>query len=381
MDTSRIMIVEDESLVGLDLQHKLNDMGYRVTSVYAEAQMALDKIAAEPPDLILMDIQLRGEMDGIDAAREISLRHGLPVLFLTAFADSETLARASEVGAYGYMVKPFSISELRAMVEIALRKHSLDQEQSRLDARIRRAQKYESLRLMAGGIAHRFNNTMQVVLGNISFALLDLPADSPALESLKRAEQAAVTASDLGSQLLACSGRGFYNSKKMDLTRHINQTLLTIQAVLPDTVKMKLELAEELPLVMMDPGQLELVLTGLVTNSVESFEIDEGFVTVQTSARKFGKNELAALRMNQFLAEGLYVCLTVSDNGCGMNSETVRKVFDPFFTTKFTGRGLGLATTLGVVQAHHGTIRVESEPGLGTKVEVLFPVIEKVAAG
>ncbi len=370
-----IMIVEDESLVGMDLQNNLDDMGYHVTSVHAEARRAIESIPDEAPDLVLMDIKLSGGMDGIDAAREINDRFGIPVMFLTAFADSGILERARQVGAYGYMIKPFSNQELHAMVEIALFKHRTEQEHQRLNERILRAQKYESLRLMAGGIAHRFNNSMHAVLGNLTFALEDLPGDSPAIDAIQKAQSAADGAAELGILLLACSGQGFYEPELLNLTSLIKQTLFPIETLLPPAVILNLELEESLPHVKMDPQQLELVLTTLVTNSVESFNNDAGSITIRTSVRDCSEDDLAALRLRQFLMAGPYVCLTVIDNGCGMSPETVQKIFEPFYSTKFTGRGLGLSATLGVVQAHDGTVRVESEPGIGTTMEILLPAI------
>jgi signal transduction histidine kinase len=375
MNQPGIMIVEDESLVGLDLQNNLTDMGYRVTSVHAEAQPALASIDEEAPDLVLMDIQLRGEMDGIDAAREINQRFGIPVLFLTAFADSSTLSRAREVGAYGYMIKPFASQELRAMVEVALSKHRIDLENQQLHDRIRRAQKYESLRLMAGGIAHRFNNSMHAVLGYLSFALDDLPPDSPIFTTLKNAEIAAAKASELGIQLLACSGKGFFEPQDLNITDLIEKTMYPMETLLPPAVALDLALVTNLPNVRVDPDQLTQVLIALVTNSVESLEDRQGTITIQTSVKNCSQKELASLRLSQFLDEGKYACLAVIDTGCGMDRKTAQKVFDPFFSTKFTGRGLGLATVLGIVQAHNGTVRVSSEPGKGTMVEVLLPII------
>ena len=366
--------------MGLDLQNNLTDMGYRVTSVRAEARPAIDGIAEESPDLVLMDIQLRGSMDGIDAAREINNRFSIPVLFLTAFADSDILDRARKVGAYGYMIKPFSNQELHAMVEVALYKHRTDKEREQLNDRLRRAQKYESLRLMAGGIAHRFNNSMHAVLGNIAFAMEDLPPDSPAMASLKNAKMAATSSAELGAQLLACSGRGFYDLKKLDLTALIKQTIFSHEALLPPSVDLNLDMKRELPYVKIDPEQLELVLVALVTNSIESLKGNQGTITIETSVQDLVKNDLKSLRMGQFLNEGPYVCLSVIDTGCGMDESTIRKVFDPFFSTKFTGRGLGLATTLGVVQAHNGTVKVESDLGSGTTVEILLPVVPSEAS-
>jgi len=372
-----IMIIEDEALVGLDIQHRLQDMGYKTGSVFGDAREALDSIEHEMPDLVLMDIQLRGEMDGIDAAREIHDRFGIPVLFLTAFASIEIIRRARKAGAYGYLLKPFDSRELQAMVEVALSKHRADTEQKHLDTRLHRARKYESLRLMAGGIAHKFNNALHAVLGNLSLAFEDLPPESPVRYDLMEAEKAARLAAGLSRQMLAFSGNEFIRSTELDLNNFIDQSRHIIQKLIPDSVQLKFDLAEELPLITADPLQLKHILSALVLNGTEAMEKESGNLIIRTLTMDCDQEYLIPLRTGDFLEEGLYVALEITDDGCGMDSDTVGAVFDPFFSTKFIGRGLGLPATLGIVQAHRGTISIESKRGEGTTVRILLPVIKE----
>ncbi len=372
-----IMIVEDEALVGLDIQHRLQDMGYFAPFVFAEAREALDSLEQQVPDLVLMDIQLRGEMDGIDAAKEINDRFGIPVLFLTAFASIEVIKRAREAGAYGYLLKPFDSRELQAMVEVALSKHRADGEKKHLDERLQRARKYESLRLMAGGIAHKFNNALHAVLGNLSLAFEDLPPESPVRFDLLEAEKAARLAAGLSRQMLAFSGNEFIRPTELDLNQFMDQSKHIAQELLPTSVLLEFDLADELPLITADPLQLKHILLALLLNSIEALEGGSGTITIRTMVIECDKEYLIPLRRGDFLEEGLYVALEIIDDGCGMDSETVSNVFDPFFSTKFVGRGLGLPATLGIVQAHRGTISITSEPGSGTTARILFPVIKE----
>jgi len=376
MHSVKIMVVEDEVLVGLDIQANLRDIGYNVTSVFPEALKALESLQEEKVDLILMDIHLAGTMDGISAAEIIKERYAIPVIFLTAFATRDVIERARNAGAYGYLLKPFKLRELEAMVEVALYKHKTDIERIIVDSRIHRAQKYESLRLMAGGIAHKFNNNLQAVLGNLSIALCELPEESPVKHNLLEAKKATLQAAELSKQMLAFSGHSFLNATELDLTVFIKKTSNLLKALLPLAVDFNFELDHNLPPVKADAGQLKQILTALITNSIEAVNESSSTITIRTSVKYCDLEYLAPLRLGEYLSEGLYAYIEVIDTGRGMDIKTLSSAFDPFYSTKFTGRGLGLASALGIAQAHHGTINITSEPESGTTVRVLLPVSE-----
>lgn len=137
MATFKILIVEDEAVIAMELEERLNHMGYQVTGCAATNASALQKIEAAPPDLVLMDIHLQGARDGIDTAEEIRSRYGLPVIYLTANAEKSTLQRAKLTAPFGYLLKPFREDELRATIEMAIHKHRADdylREQATIDA-------------------------------------------------------------------------------------------------------------------------------------------------------------------------------------------------------------------------------------------------------
>ena len=126
MKSKKIMVVEDEALVARDLQRRLERAGYTVPATAASGDEAVQKAAEHQPDLILMDIRLRGRMDGIEAAKRIQKAQAVPVVFLTAFADDATVERAKATGPFGYIVKPFKEKELRITIEMALYKHVIE---------------------------------------------------------------------------------------------------------------------------------------------------------------------------------------------------------------------------------------------------------------
>ena len=128
MKTTNIMIVEDEGIVSLDLEHLLQSLGYKVVAVAASAQEAIGKFVQAHPDLILMDIRLNGTIDGIEVARFLYERYNVPIVYLTALVDVNTLNRANTTHYYGYVVKPYDEIKLQNVIEAALEKHRLEKE-------------------------------------------------------------------------------------------------------------------------------------------------------------------------------------------------------------------------------------------------------------
>ncbi|MEN8152024.1 MAG: ATP-binding protein, partial [Planctomycetota bacterium] len=242
--------------------------------------------------------------------------------------------------------------------------------------RLVRSEKLKSLGVLAGGIAHDFNNLLMSILGNADLALMYLDAASPANKRVSEIKNAARLAGDLCSQLLAYSGRGQFVVGALDLSDAVRGVGEMLKVSLPKKVILTSELAEGLPGIEADATQVRQVILNLITNAAEACGDDEGMVFIGTRRRRWTSRELAAPEFLEVVPEGDYVCLEVRDNGCGMDDEARSRLFEPFFTTKFTGRGLGLSAVLGIVRAHQGTIRVETEPGEGTNMTVLFPATE-----
>ncbi|MEZ4645382.1 MAG: PAS domain S-box protein [Chloroflexota bacterium] len=248
-------------------------------------------------------------------------------------------------------------------------------ERKRAEEALRQAQKTESLGVLAGGVAHDFNNLLVAMLGQTSLALAKLRPESPARAHVEKAVHAAERAADLTRQMLDYSGRGHFEKRLIDLNHLITENLHLFQASLPKNVTWHAELAEALPPIQVDPGQMQQVIMNLIINGAQAIGDVPGIVMVVTGLQTVeGADVRYEHYTGQKLASGQYVTLEVHDNGRGMDIETLPKIFDPFFTTKETGRGLGLAAVLGIVRGHHGGLYVYSEINRGTTFKLLFPV-------
>lgn len=257
--------------------------------------------------------------------------------------------------------------------DIAERKKT-EADRLRLEARVKQAEKLESLGSLAGGIAHDYNNILTGVLGNASLALQEIPADSPLRDRMKGIEVSAERAAELTDQLLAYAGEEQHVTRVFSLNDLIREQKLRFEESMTRNAKLELHLKRELPQIDADPAQITQAILNLLFNAADSLGEDEGVVMLRTSAINAKRSYFDGAVIDEGQAEGRYVFFEVSDSGCGMDDQTQKKMFDPFFSTKASGRGLGLAAVLGIVRAHGGAIKVYSQPKRGTTIEVLFPV-------
>lgn len=252
-------------------------------------------------------------------------------------------------------------------------------ERRRLEAQVQHAQKLESLGILAGGIAHDFNNLLVSILGHADLAQRRLPADSPGRANLFQIEQAARRAADLTRQMLAYSGRGTFLVQPLNLSQLVEEMGHLLEVAISKKITLRYEFGADLPAIEADASQIQQVVMNLITNAAEAIGDQPGTILLCTGMLEADRDYLSRTYLDDSLQAGTYVFLEISDTGCGMDSELQKKIFDPFFTTKFTGRGLGLATVLGIVRSHKGAIKVYSEPGHGTTVKVLFPASRQAA--
>ncbi|MFO0808066.1 MAG: ATP-binding protein [Gemmataceae bacterium] len=263
-----------------------------------------------------------------------------------------------------------------AAVAIELYRAAAEREQA--EARLRHAQKLESLGLLAGGIAHDFNNLLTAILGYAGLALEQIPKESAAVTSIRGIEAVSQRAAGLVQQILAYAGKASVSARPLDLSHLIRDTEHLVRAAVAKTATLVLNLAEGLPPVEGDPDQLRQVIVNLLTNASDALGTAAGTVIVRTGSRELADPAHYSPYAQADQPPGKYAFVEVRDGGCGMTTEIKARIFDPFFSTKFAGRGLGLAATQGIVRGHRGLIRVESEPGRGTTVEVLFPAVVDV---
>ncbi len=242
-------------------------------------------------------------------------------------------------------------------------------------------QKLESIGLLAGGIAHDFNNLLVGIMGGASFALETLPASHPAFDMLRTVVEASERAAHLTRQMLAYAGKGNFIIAPVDLSQMVIQTAQLVSASIPKSVQVSLGLADDLPIVEADPGQIQQIVMNLIINAAEAVGEKPGLVGVRTRAEAITEANACRGMDGLTLSPGTYAVLEVEDTGSGIEQSILTRIFDPFFSTKFTGRGLGLAAVAGVIRSHHGAIEVETEPGKGSTFRVLLPATRKERPG
>ncbi|SPD76055.1 conserved hypothetical protein [uncultured Desulfobacterium sp.] len=243
-------------------------------------------------------------------------------------------------------------------------------ERKKLETQIRQAQMMESIATLAGGIAHQFNNALSVIIGNIELLKIDLTDDDRGTEFLDPIKNAAYRMSALTSQLLAYARGGKYNPKIISLGKFIENTLPLIQHSLGHSVFVEKNLPPSALNVEADITQLQMVLSSVLNNAAEAIE-GQGHVRLTVSEYNIQDG-------HPHLLPGLYACISVEDDGKGMDEETRVRIFEPFFTTYFQGRGLGMAAVYGIIKNHNGWVSVDSEPGKGTTVLIYLPAFKDV---
>ncbi|AMV73623.1 hypothetical protein JCM30471_20410 [Desulfuromonas carbonis] len=263
--------------------------------------------------------------------------------------------------------------------DITAMKHA-ETERSRLENQLQQAQRRESLGVLAGGIAHDFNNILMAILGNADLALTRLSPESPALDNLRQIETAARRAADLAGQMLAYSGRGRFVIEPIGLNRLIEEMTHILRVSISKKAVLRFVGSPELPSVEGDATQLRQIVMNLVINASEAIGDRSGVISVSTGLQTCDHAYLRGATLGEELPAGDYACIEVADTGCGMDAHTLAHLFEPFFSTKFTGRGLGMAATLGIVRGHKGAIQVYSEVGKGTTFKVLLPATSRAAA-
>jgi two-component system cell cycle sensor histidine kinase/response regulator CckA len=247
-------------------------------------------------------------------------------------------------------------------------------EQRDLEARLRDAHKLESLGVLAGGIAHEFNNLLVSIMGNAELVMADLPEGSVNRNSLDAALEAAGRAADLCRQMQAYAGHGQISVQPADLSRLILDIQRLLQVSVSKRSHLHFELADDLPPVLIDETQIRQVIMNLITNAAESFGDDGGEIMVLTGVTEFKAVELKKLVNGSRLIPGHYVWCEVRDSGCGMDTEVADRIFDPYFTTKFAGRGLGMSAAMGIIKGHDGGFLMETGPASGSSISFLLPV-------
>ncbi len=244
-------------------------------------------------------------------------------------------------------------------------------EREKLQEQLNQAQKMESVGRLAGGVAHDFNNMLGVILGHTELALLQTDENHDLYSDLKEIQKAAQRSADLTKQLLTFARKQTISPKQLDLNDTVESMLNMLRRLIGENIDLVWKPSAHIWPVKMDPSQIDQILANLCINARDAIS-GVGKLTIETGRKSFDEDYCS---VHQGFIPGDFVLLTISDNGCGMDKDTLDNLFEPFFTTKEVGKGtgLGLATIYGIVKQNNGLINVYSEPGQGSIFTIHLP--------
>ncbi|MFQ6027925.1 MAG: response regulator, partial [Dehalococcoidia bacterium] len=302
----------------------------------------------------------------------------LPFIIVSGVIGEDEAVAAMKSGAHDYIMKG-NLARLVPAIQREIREAEQRRERRQLEEQLRQSQKMESIGRLAGGVAHDFNNLLTAIMGHAQMAAFKLPDGHLLKDHLQEIQRSAESASNLTRQLLAFSRRQVIEPKVVNLNHLIVDLGRMLHRLIGEDIELVIRPETDLGLAKVDPGQFEQVLLNLVVNARDALSLG-GFIEVETSNVTLDE---AFARQNPHVVPGLYVLLSVSDNGMGMSEETKAHIFEPFFTTKEEGKGtgLGLATCYGIVRQSSGHIEVHTQLGRGTTFNIYLPQSFEAAPG
>ena len=373
-DKKKILIVEDEILVIKDIEKQLNILNYHVLSSVNSGEEALNILQKTTPDLILMDIMLKGQMDGIQTAEKIQKRYRIPVIYLSAYSDINTLQRVKKSEPFGYIIKPFNINILHSTIELALYRHELEELKSQKHA------VEESNRLKAdfiNMIGHEFRTPLTSILGfaetiqriiKLNKSLDKLPIIS---EKIVHSAEYLIKVINNILDMSKIEGRKITLKKErlpllkliseMEILKNISVTdkKITIDTKIDDNIH-----------VYADSLRLQQIMTNLISNAIK-YSPPKSTIIIEALSRT-GKSPFCKTTKKCSFVE-----ISVKDEALGIPKEHYDLIFEPFHridvSGKIPGDGLGLAITKKFVELHDGKIWVRRRKNKGSSFHFTLP--------
>ncbi len=345
------------------------------TAIYWNVPVIVEDIQADP---LWVPFAQLAETAGVAAcwSHPFASKNGR---VLGALAFYSTVPRAptqEQLGRLKSAARMTGLAVERGRAEEAFR--AKRQRELELEDQLRQAAKMEALGVLAGGVAHDFNNVLSAILGNAELASELLEKDSEIQEMLTAIIDASQRAGRFCQQMLAYAGRGSLKRSRIEIGALLPELSSLVKVALSKKTKLDYALLEQPIHVEGDENQLLQVIMNLITNAAEAIGDNGGRIVVSSELACYDEDALLHFDPNAELSPGEYVRLSVSDTGSGIDEAMVARIFDPFFTTKFTGRGLGLSAVKGIVSQHGGAILIDSEVGKGTTFTVVLPTVESV---
>jgi signal transduction histidine kinase len=362
-----LLCVEDEPAVQELLRRHLANV---VDAFYlaGNGQEGYDLFNKYHPDVVITDLMMPN-IGGLTMSCMIrDAAPKTPIILMTSCNRADFLEEAIDIGVTQFLPKPVLKQKLLTALQ---RCHHIIE----LERRSSRSMKLESLEIVAGGVAHSFNNILTAILGNAELALVHLTQDTITHQCIKEINEAANRAAEIAKQMLDYTAKGWFKARKIDLSALVELAYQSLVDKLPSGISLSLDVEALLPPVKGEPSQLRQVISSLVENSMDAIGENVGKITISTGIMECDSSYIASCWNSDDLPPGSYDFLEVHDTGCGMEKMALDKLFDPFFSTKFTGRGMGLAAVLGIVRWHKGAVHITSKPGAGSTFRIILPVI------
>jgi len=363
MKNIKLFIVEDEILVAREIEGYLCKLGYHVTGIAASAEGALKQIAEEPPDLVLVDIVLKGEQNGITLAQQLRDRFQIPVVYLTAYVDPATLEQAKRTCPFGYILKPFNQNDLRATIEIALARYQAEQEEKNLLTESIDAQSFQYLSILS----HELRNPLSAIqvsttmLGDDRYPL----DDAKKQQLLQRIHSSTDSINQLIEDVLMVGqtnrDTNLFNPENTDIVEFCQMLLESLQWNLGEHCQCSIAFSHNSEQIhaCVDKKLLWHLLNNLLSNAI-----------------KYSPDNTPILF--RLYRTGQDIHFEIQDQGIGILPEDLQDLFQPFRrgsnVGKLPGTGLGLAIAKRAAELHNGEIAVQSQVSHGTTFTVKLPL-------
>ncbi|MUG93407.1 response regulator [Scytonema sp. UIC 10036] len=362
MANAKILIVEDERIVAKDIAKRLQNLGYVVVAAVSSGEEAIEKAAETRPDLVLMDIRLKGKIDGIKASEHIRTEFNIPVIFLTAYADEKTLQRAKVTEPFGYIIKPFDERELYAAIEVALRRRMAEEA---VHVALTKEKELSELKSRFWSmVVHEFRRPMTSILASAQL----LEHHSHELLEVKKREylyliqESVRTMENLLNDVLAVGkaegGQLDFSPAPLDLDKFCQGLVEEMQFSADQTHHIIFINHDQCTTADLDKKLLWHILSNLLSNAIKY--------------SSQGSNVYLEL-----FCPDREIIFQVKDTGIGIPTAEQQYVFKPFHrgenVGKIPGTGLGLTLVKKCLDLHGGEIIVQSEVGVGTTFTVKFP--------
>lgn len=362
-DQTNVLIVEDELVSANALSDALSDLGYRVLEIVDSSDQAIASIHKQLPDIILMDIKLRGSDSGITAVNEIQKIAAIPIIYLTAFSDPETLKQAIATSPYGYLTKPLKYAEVNIAIILALKKHH---EEKILQAALEKEKELHLLKSHLLAMAsHEFSTPMSV----IRLLIWKLQNFEDQLSKESRAKNLASIQSAIKDinwlleevKFISCSesGKFPFHPENVDVIGYCQQLVESFQT--EDNIRkcqIQFHSKGECQKLKVDKKLLWHIVMNLISNAIK-YSYDAGIINVELTC------------------DSHQLILNIDDHGIGIPDEYLNNIFLPFLRAEnvgdIKGLGMGLYIVKQAVEAHGGKIEVKSEVNIGTKFIVVLP--------